>query len=158
MRFASAVFLDGTRFKVFIADSQKDVLSRQRVDPGDANPQVKSSTDAVRLPTGAGLLDQLSLSSTHLTPNGDGRNDQLQVRLDLINLLERRSLYLRVFDLSGRQVWTEEEQVVAGRQERVWDGRDSKGRLVAPGVYILEVSIHGDARTERVLRTVGVAY
>ena len=47
---------------------------------------------------------------------------------------------------------------VSGRFVRIWDGRDTLGRVVPPGVYIYQVQIEADA--ERVGRQglVGVVY
>ena len=156
VRFTSAVFLDATRFAVFIGDSRDG--ARQLVDPGDANPQVDSSTNIVRLPLEAVVVSTLELDRAVITPNGDGRNDQVGVRFDLVNVLENRLLRLRVYDLAGRLVWSEESQTQSGPHTLHWSGRRADGRLVAPGLYVLEVSFHGDARTETALRSLSVVY
>ena len=48
---------------------------------------------------------------------------------------------LAVFDVAGRRVRTlAEGPMPAGVREMVFDGRDSSGRLLAPGVYLLRLS------------------
>ena len=49
LRFTAPVYLQATRFDAFLEDSQKAQV-RQLVDPGDAAPQVESSSNVVRLP------------------------------------------------------------------------------------------------------------
>ena len=64
-----------------------------------------------------------------------------------------------VYDLGGRQmVQIDERTAIAGRQTRSWDGRDKRGRPVAPGVYILRVTVEGDALTRSEYRLISVAY
>ena len=45
-----------------------------------------------------------------------------------------------------------------GSQRIVWDGRDEKGDLLAPGMYIVGVNLITGARVGRPLRPLGVAY
>jgi flagellar hook assembly protein FlgD len=39
-----------------------------------------------------------------------------------------------------------------------WDGRDQAGDRVPPGLYLVTLTVDGDARQTRRARTVGVAY
>jgi hypothetical protein len=58
---------------------------------------------------------------------------------------------LRVFDVAGRQVRSLVKGMqVAGEREVAWDGRDSAGRRVAPGVYFYRLRA-GDWHSERKL-------
>jgi len=156
LRFESSVFLQSTRFDVFLEDSHQDV--RQRVDPGDATELVASSTNVVRLPVTRDLFANLAVTPPVLTPNGDGINDELQVKLDLVNVLEPRPLRLRLFDLAGRLLHEQEQEVAAGQQQSTWDGRGSGGLLVPPGLYIVELHIAGDAREETSRHLISVVY
>ena len=158
LRFRSTVFLHGTRFDVFLADTRLDSTVRQRVEAGDADVQVASNTNIVRLPLGNKRVANLTVGPRLLTPNGDGTNDLLQLSFDLVNLLERRPMQLQVWDLAGRLVARVEAMGVAGAQQLVWDGRDGNGVLVRPGNYILRLWIGGDAREQTVERIVAVAY
>ena len=156
MRFESSVFVQGTRFEAFLGDSKREAV-RQRVDPGDANRQVESSTNVVRLPVSDDLISDLRVEPQVLTPNGDGINDELELTFFVANVLSPRPMRLRVFDLSGRLVHEEDRDAIAGEQTFVWDG-STGGTAVAPGVYLLELSLAGDARDDVSHRLLPVAY
>ena len=158
LRFESSIFLQSTRFDVFLGDSRQDGAIRQRVDSGDASDAVESSTNVVRLPVSRDLFANLILNTGAITPNGDGINDALTATFDLVNVLEPRPLCLRLFDLAGRLLHEQEEDAMAGEQQVTWAGRDSGGQLVAPGIYILELQVIGDAREETVRRLISVVY
>ena len=158
LRFTSSVFLQSTRFDVFLMDSGQEELGRQAVEPGDAAPEVESSTNVVSLPVSTRLFANAALDTRVLTPNGDGRNDVLVVSVDLVNVLEQRPLRMLVFDLSGRLLGEIEGKGLAGHWDLIWDGRDSSGRLVVPGLYLLELHVEGDAQVEKVRWGVSVVY
>ena len=158
LHFTGKVFVDATRFDVYIAAGQADALARQRVEAGDADAEVASSTNAVRLLVGEQLLANVSIGPRALTPNGDGINDALRVEFDLVNMLVLRPLAVRIFDLSGRLIWVRAEEGRAGRREFVWDGRQAGGKRVAPGLYVVELRVEGDGGTRIRRRTVSVAY
>ena len=103
-------------------------------------------------------FSNLSFTSTLITPNGDGINDQLLIAFDLINVLSARPLRLQLYDLAGGLLFAAEQQARAGRQELSWDGRDLAGQLAPPGLYLVELHIAGDAGARSVRRTVAVAY
>ena len=157
LRFTAPIYLQATRFDAFLEDSQK-AQTRQLVDPGDAAPQVESSSNVVRLPIADQLFASLSFSPALITPNGDGINDQLRISFDLINVLSDRPLHLRLYDLSGRPLFSQERASQAGHIAWHWDGRDLHGQRVPPGLYIAELHVAGDAGDRSVQRIVAVAY
>ena len=156
LRFTAPIYLQATRFDAFLEDSQK--AQRQLVDPGDAAPQVESNSNVVRLPVADQLFAGVSFSPALITPNGDGINDQLLVSFDLINVLTARPLRLRLYDLSGQPLFTQERAGQAGHIAWHWDGRDQDGQRVPPGLYIAELHIAGDAGDRSTRRIVAVAY
>ena len=158
LKFESSVFRQSTRFDVFLQDSRQDESVRQRVDPGDATDQIESNTNIVSLPISQELLANMSLSSKAITPNGDGVNDELTLDIALVNVLAPRPLRLRLYDLAGRPVYDRSEDSRAGQRELAWDGRDSHGDRVAPGLYVLEVLVEGDAGDEKAQALISVAY
>ena len=158
LKFQSSVFRQSTRFDVFLQDSHQDESVRQRVDPGDATDQIESNTNIVSLPISGELLANMSLSSKAITPNGDGINDELTLEIALVNVLTLRPLRLRLYDLAGRPVYDRSEDSRAGLRELVWDGRDSRGDWVAPGLYVLEILVEGDAGDEKMQALISVAY
>ena len=157
VRFESAVFRQLTKFDAFLKNSGDDEDVRQRIDAGDADSSVESEVDAVRLPSGTDLFVGISMEPTVLTPNRDGVNDELRVTLDLLKVIVPRSLYLRVFDLSGTLVHEELKEAVAGPQEFSWDGT-VHGRAVSPGLYIVELHMNGDSLDETRQRVLPVVY
>jgi len=157
LRFTAPIYLQATRFDAFLEDSQKTQV-RQLVDPGDAAPQVESSSNVVRLPVADQLFADLSFSPALITPNGDGINDQLLISFDLINVLSARPLRLRLYDLSGQPLFVQERAGQAGHIAWRWDGRDLHGQRVPPGLYIAELHIAGDAGDRSVRQIVAVAY
>ncbi len=158
LRFAAQVFQQSTPFVLFIQDARTEDVSRQRVDPGDATDQVASSTNVVGLPVARDLLLNVVFDTAVLTPNGDGINDALAVRADVINILEPRPWHLRLYDLAGHALVERSQTVTAGAQDFTWDGRDQSGQLVPPGLYLLELHLDGDAHQQRVRRVVSVVY
>ena len=158
LKFASSVFRQSTRFDVFLQDSGQDESVRQRVDPGDATDLVESSTNIVSLPISQELLANMSFSSKAITPNDDGVNDELTLEIALVNVLAPRPLRLRLYDLAGRPVYDRGEDSLAGHRKLIWDGRDSHGDRVAPGLYVLEVLVEGDAGDEKTQALISVAY
>jgi flagellar hook assembly protein FlgD len=93
------------------------------------------------------------------TPNGDGINDYTTISYDLLYLTGQAPVALRIYDLARNQV---AELPVAGsksgRFQRPWDGRDARGELLLPGLYILQVEVETDSGTERSSSAVAIAY
>jgi hypothetical protein len=63
----------------------------------------------------------------------------------------RGPVSLRIFDARGRLVRTlvQEALLDAGYHQRLWDGRDERGRRVASGVYHARLVVNGRALTQR---------
>ena len=158
LRFTAQIFQQSTPFALFIQDSRSADTSRQRVDSGDATDQVISSTNIVSLPVERDLLLNVAFNTTVLTPNGDGINDEITVLADVVNILEPRLLRLRLYNLAGHLLAEKSQTVTAGSQRLDWDGRDRLGQRVAPGLYLFELHIDGDARQQRLQRAISVVY
>jgi hypothetical protein len=157
LRFATSVYLQSTRFDLFLENRRNGEQIRQRVDAGDASVDVESNSTVVSIPVGSDLFADIQVTPSVLTANGDGLNDEITVHVELVNVLSPRPLQLRLYDLSGRLVHTIQSLATAGEHTLRWDGR-ADGRLVPPGMYILEVTLQGDAveRVER--RVIAVVY
>ena len=158
--FESTLYLNQTRFEAFLFNSALSTTLRgQQVDPGDAETAIASDRTFVSLPTDGRLFADLSLSNRVITPNGDGISDRLQIDLDLFKVLDPRPVILGVYTLTGRRVaLISDAATTAGHQTYQWDGRDSQGRTVAPGIYILRVTAEGDALTRSENHLISVAY
>ncbi len=158
LRFTSSVFLQSTRFDVFLQDSRQDAGVRQRVDPGDASALIESSTNVVSLPVSRALLANVQINAHAITPNGDDINDALRIDIDLVNVLEARPLSLHVYDLAGSAVYEHTLDGLAGQQTLHWDGVNQHGARVAPGLYLLKINVRGDAGDESLQQLISVAY
>lgn len=68
----------------------------------------------------------------------------------VVTSLGRITPRLMVYDLSGRRLRTLSDGVaVQGRQEFVWDFRDTQGESVPTGMYFARLSDAGSAQTVR---------
>ena len=99
------------------------------------------------------------LSTSVLTPNGDGINDEVEVAAVLTQFAGEVPLAIEIFDLSGRRV---RELIAAPRAAGVyretWDGRDGTGARVAPGLYLCRIGVSSDIASTTATQLIGVAY
>ena len=111
------------------------------------------------------LFRDLALVPPVFTPNSDESNDQMHVSFTLLSVGVGTGVEVEVYDLSGRLVRriVEQRDNSTGDYSIPWDGLDSAGELVTPGVYAVRVKLaestegSGLDRVEE-LRTVAVAY
>ena len=104
------------------------------------------------------LIDELSLSSPVLTPNGDGANDEVQIRFVAFKVTKQTPRVF-IYDLAGRPVSELPPPTVQGAAYVFsWTGRDAAGNLVRPGAYLYRIDLGADAGVDTTLRTVAVAY
>jgi len=159
IHFAATVFQNRTRFRAFLEQEGDTGWLRQQVDPGDAVSDLDGAGDAVSLPVDDELLSALELSPQVFTPNGDGRNDLLQISFNVLKLLDPRPIHAWIYDLQGCPVRRlSEETGLAGPYTLSWDGRDDAGALVAPGIYLFRLEISGDSINRTITRTLAVSY
>ncbi len=65
---------------------------------------------------------------------------------------------VRLYDLAGRfAAELTKQNSEATRASYTWTG-DCDGQRVPPGIYIVQIEVDADARTERVHKTVHVVY
>ncbi|MDP7633776.1 MAG: hypothetical protein QF402_12575 [Candidatus Latescibacteria bacterium] len=144
----------------------------QRVTPGNASflgegdlPTASGITVLSPAITRGSLVGALQLAPNPFSPNGDGINDALGISYDITSVTRAADVTVRVLDLSGRLV----RELFRGENlsghydsglqaELLWDGRNAGGDLVPPGIYLLHVSVEGDARDGTQMRTVAVVY
>ena len=99
--------------------------------------------------TGADNEGTLSFGAAHNYPNPFNPATMIEFTLE-----RRESVSLTVYDLSGRLVreLVSNERLQAGVHRRTWDGRDTRGRPVASGVYFWQLdSPDGTIRRRMVL-------
>ena len=102
------------------------------------------------------LIGDLQVAPATVTPNGDGINDQVQIRF-VVFKVETATPQVRVFDLAGRMV-----AELAGASGDVasytWSGRDAQGVLVPPGLYLCHIDLGATAGESVAVRPVAVIY
>ena len=164
LRFTSALYAPGAVFTALVGNSSR-ADSWQRVDAGDATALAAGEGMAVVGPVGGHrVLGEVGISSSVVTPNGDGVNDETTFEFAVINLTGPQEVEVRIHDLSGRLVnrITEGRPQVSGEYRMSWDGRGAGGGIVPPGIYLVAVEVDADAveSVENVVthRLVQVAY
>ncbi len=161
-RFRTRVFLQSTVFSVQLQSSEQPELL-QEVVGGDATQVVATqSLSVVSRLTENSLLEDVQVEPNVITPNGDGINDRVEMRISIYHLEREKTLGVEVFDLSGRRVrdLSVRRSFPSGEHVFFWDGRDDDACTVPPGLYVLRINLTTDSNaagtsTARLLR---VAY
>ena len=159
VNFETRLLVQSTIFDGQVFDTQSEELP-QPVLPANANQQV--TTDALQVLTSADtrrtVFPELKASGSVITPNGDGRNDVLEMDYDILQLLEDVPNKVEVYDLSGRRVYSFEENRGRGVHQAFWSGRNNAGDLVPPGIYLVQVKVEVTSSDHVHALTVAVAY
>ena len=102
------------------------------------------------------------------TPNGDGKNDITVIDFAIANIEITKTLRIHIFDLYGKRIRTVSELRTGinpfygdpryGGKGIIWDGKNDEGKIVLPGVYLLQISIDTDNGGELLTKTVVVSY
>ena len=162
LRFRTRVFLPSTTFGIQLSHPDRPNVV-QTVDPGDASAlQTSNSLVVVSDLRDFPLLGELSVQPPLFTPNGDGINDVATIRLSVFQVEGERSIRVRIRDLAGRPLrdLSLRRDNPSGEHSVTWDGRDREGHLVAPGIYLVHISLptDADARGTDIARTINLAY
>lgn len=156
--FKTAVLRYETVFTGRLRDVRSESLA-QEVESGDASQTLPGDDLSVRVPIGGGLIHRLSVSPNPFSPNSDGINDRAIITYDIVNLTEAVPVGLVVYDLAGDQV--AELPALPGQSGRHllgWDGRDERGDLLPPGLYVVQLQVETDSGTKRRSSVVAIAY
>ena len=147
-RIRTRVYLSGTTFGAELSNSARPGVV-QVVTGGDATSAVPSQTLVVIADLeGAALLESVEVAPAVVTPNGDGNNDETRISFAVFRVYGERDLGVGIYDLSGRQVrdLSFARSHPSGAHAVAWDGFDSAGRLVPPGLYVARVRVPVEAR------------
>ena len=159
--FHARIYDYGTVFEGRVSDSTRPWEVPQLLEPGDADFLAESNSLTVELVEVGEVvvLEEIGVSTGLFTPNGDGVNDLLDIRFDLVNLSAAVPVSLEVFDLTGtRRVELPLAQRASGRHTVSWDGMDANRRLLPPGIYVLRLDVKTDDATFTASRVVSLAY
>ena len=157
--FSSAIFQASVFLEARILNRTTDVALPQSVEAGDARADVGSnSVQIVASDVEVEILGPMKLSSSVFTPNGDGINEDARVSFDLFSV-NGGTLRVAALDLAGQKIATLLEQpAIAGPYSAVWDGRNSSGETVPPGIYLVRVEVDVDKGLFRQIGPLGVVY
>ena len=158
--FGTEVFIFANTFAGEVLDTSGESLPQQ-IEAGNATDEV--STNSLRVLGGEQEaetpIENLAFSSKVLTPNGDGANDVLAISYTLFRLPGPVPVALNIYDLRGIQIHTLDAGMQgAGPQTVQWDGRDASGKLLVPGLYVMEIALKAEFKTFRHQQPLGLAY
>ena len=158
--FETGVFMLANTFEGEVFDTSSDDLP-QHIEAGDATNAV--GTNSLRIWGTSGqaepILKDLRFSTPVVTPNGDKINDRLKITYTLFRLPAPIPIKLNVYRLDGTPVVQDETGLQgAGPQQAIWDGRDSAGQPLPPGLYLVELHLESEFKTVRHVQPVGIAY
>lgn len=156
--FDAVVLRYGTEFrgKVYLDGVEEIPLW---VAPGDAKSEIESEDLCVRILLNLPLIVSAKVAPDPFTPNGDGLNDEVTITYEISQLTAPAPVKVTVYTLSGRPVrivYSGEES--SGRYSCMWDGRDERGRMVPPGIYVYRIHLCPDVGDEGNVGTVSVVY
>ena len=158
--FAAEVFDLATTFQGEVIDRSRAGLPQFIVD-GDVTKELSTNSLRVLGTSGAApdLLQNLTLSASAFTPNGDGVNDELQIRYGLFHLPDAVPVVLEVYSLDGRKVAAVDTGAQrSGAQSVRWDGRDQDGQLLSPGIYLLSIAVASESAGSKKIQPIGIVY
>ena len=163
LRFSAPVFLNGTTLRMAVRNTVGGTdldAAWQTVESGNVDEAINSNTLAINVPINSGLVDGLSIGPNPFTPNGDGINDTAEISLEIFKLTSSRALEVRVYSLDGRPIWQSQQMVLSGKSTIDWNGTDSQGNIVAPGLYICQVRLDADDEGSTTTRSqiIAIAY
>ena len=105
------------------------------------------------------LVGKILFSTSVITPNGDGVNDQVDIFFNLLQLTRPTQVVLEIYDLAGNKVHivTEAQQTI-GPVTYQWDGFSAEESLLMPGSYIWLLRVKADAFEEIHKGVIAIAY
>ena len=156
--FRAPVFRYGTPFDGWVRDTDRPLELAQRINPGNAAPELLSETLSVRTSLSAHLLADLRVEPRVFSPNSDGVNDISRFSFSLLQVTEDVPLRLEIYDLSGRLLRMQERLQESGRFSFSWDGRDDHQALVAPGLYLYRIVVKAKSGDDQQTGTIAVVY
>ncbi|MBI4531724.1 MAG: gliding motility-associated C-terminal domain-containing protein [Candidatus Latescibacteria bacterium] len=155
VRFTTVLFDEENRFTSQLLNSTAD---------SSENPQfveIDARTPPVVFTIGFAeeVVDRstLTISPNPFSPNGDGINDVVNIAYNIAKLNTERDVEMLITDLSGRSVVRFHRMRQSGTYVEVWDGRDTSGKVVPPGIYLYRFHVDADVPVV-ITGTIAVVY
>ena len=156
--FATEVLVYGTRFTGRVFDTEREGDIPQIIVPGDATPDIDTDDLLVKWDLDRSLLASVDISQQHLTPNGDGVNDAVEISYRLLQVIRSIQVSVEIFDLSGQRIWHQSAEQANGQYAISWQGLDDAGQMVPPGLYVYQLVADADQGSNVYLGTLAVVY
>jgi hypothetical protein len=158
VEFDARVFVYGTTFSGSVTDTSVDEVA-QEVTPGDAVAELLNDGLGVRTSLQGNLLGVVETAPNPFSPNGDGINDQVEISYTLQRLTDAVPVLAEIYDLAGQRVRQLRRAPGASAFYRlVWDGRNQRGELALPGLYIVRIAVEAGSGGEEKLKQIGLVY
>ena len=156
--FDTEVLVYGTRFTGRVFDTEREGDIPQIIVPGDATPDIDTDDLLVKWDLDRSLLASVDISQHHLTPNGDGVNDAVEISYSLLQVIRSIQVSVEIFDLSGQRIWHQAAEQANGQYAVSWQGLDDAGQVVPPGLYVYQLVADADQGSNVYIGTLAVAY
>jgi hypothetical protein len=159
VRFRARALRYGAAFAAYLLDSDRPLDIPQPVAAGDATFDVPN--DRVWIETSVLVASVLGahVDPRVFSPNGDGINDETSIIYDIFEATGQVPVSIAIRDIAGRVVRSlHSASETIGHYERIWDGRDEAGNLVAPGIYLYNASTRIGGRDTGQTGVVRVVY
>ena len=126
----------------------------QPVDPSGLR---STAVFFLELPDRDRLINDLAIRPRIASPNGDGVNDQVEIRFAVLNPLTAADV--TVYTLDGRFV-TQLQSMPGGdgRDLYVWAGTDRAGSSAPPGLYLCRIEVDTQSGLDAVTRVIALGY
>jgi len=149
LSFKARVFRTGTTVQMAMRNTDRgaDVQAPwQTIEAGNATGLIEGNTLSINVSIGTQTIDGFTIFPNPFTPNGDGINDEIEIRFTIFNITASRKVQVRIYALDGYPVWGTNPIVDAGRVKIRWSGMDRNGNKVPPGLYICKVELDTDVK------------
>ena len=152
LRFASEVFLPTTVLNVAVRNSGVEA-AWQAAREQDVTELSPTQSLVIRAPQPTDAIDNVAIAPNPFTPNDDGINELARIDFSLFRVFDERPVALRIYTLGGDLMWQQQQEFLGGRQTMEWNGRDMKGHLVPPGLYLCQLEALTDADVNGLTQT-----
>ena len=159
IRFVSAVYLPSTELEVAVRNNALD-SPWQKAEGLDVTSLRPANSLAIQAEERGQTVADIDIAPNPFTPNDDQVNDEAHISFSLLSVAAPRTVTVQIYSLGGDSVRRLEQQSVGGAHVVDWDGRDDGGDLVAPGLYLCQITATADtdAARKKHTRVIAVVY